>query len=219
MLALSSSGDLLTSLTHAITNPFADDLNILSLQGVESLYRELLEVHQRRRNGPVVQTTITLLVSEGLLSKVLEKTCLYSQEEGSQSNTNTADLLLTLSLRARTTDARIRMEIGRAIQILSGDWTGQIHDLLIGWLKDALFRFPWIWLTILKAWIIPLLMTRMEFTCHTLQNKASNLSFGVRATEVLRSLCQDPSYCSDVLNFGTHSLLWTANNARQMHMV
>jgi len=37
MLALSFSGDLLISLTHAITNPLADDLNIVSLQGVESL--------------------------------------------------------------------------------------------------------------------------------------------------------------------------------------
>jgi len=44
MLALSFSGDLLTSLTHAITNPLADDLNIVSLQGVESQYRDFLEV-------------------------------------------------------------------------------------------------------------------------------------------------------------------------------
>jgi len=143
----------------------------------------------------------------------------YSQVEGSQSNTNTADLLLTLSLRAHTTDARIRMELGRAIQILSGGWTGQIQDLLTGWLKDALFRFPWIWPTIRKAGIIPLLITRMEFTCHALQNKASTLSFGLRATDVLCHLCQDPSYCSDVLNFGTHSLLQTANNARHMRIV
>jgi len=44
MLAMSVSGDLLTSLTHPITNPLAEDLNTLSLQGVESLYREFLDV-------------------------------------------------------------------------------------------------------------------------------------------------------------------------------
>jgi len=82
MLALSFSGDLLTSLTHAITNPLADDLNSLSLQGVESLYREFLEVEQGMRDGPAVQTMITLLISKGLLSKMLEKTRLYSQEGG-----------------------------------------------------------------------------------------------------------------------------------------
>ena len=73
MLALSFSGDLLASLTHAITNPLAEDLNIVSLQGVESLYREFLEV-KWMRDGPAVQTMITLLISEGMLSKVLEKT-------------------------------------------------------------------------------------------------------------------------------------------------
>ena len=93
MLALSFSGDLLTSLTHAITNPLAEDLNVVSLQGVESLYTEFVEVKRWMRDGPSVQTIITLLISEGMLSKVLEKTCLYSQLEGSQLNTNTADLL------------------------------------------------------------------------------------------------------------------------------
>jgi len=44
MLALSFSGDLLTSLAHAIKNPLVDDLNTLSLQGVESLYKEFLDV-------------------------------------------------------------------------------------------------------------------------------------------------------------------------------
>jgi len=62
-------------------------------------------------------------------------------------------------------------------------------------------------------------MTRVEFTCHTLQNRSSNLLLGLRATDVLCHLCQDPSYCNDVLNFGTHSLLQTANNARLMKMV
>jgi len=134
MLALSFSGDLLTSLTYAITNPLAEDLNILSLQGVESLYREFLEVNRRMRDGPAVLAMITLLISEGLLAKVLEKTLLYCQEEGSQTNTNAADLLLTLSLEAHTTDARVRMELSRAIHILSGGWAGQIQELLTGWL-------------------------------------------------------------------------------------
>jgi len=117
MLALSFSGDLLTSLTHAITNPLVEDLNVVSLQGVESLYTEFVEVKRWMRDGPSVQTIITLLISEGMLSKVLEKTCLYSQLEGSQLNTNTADLLLTLSLQAHTTDARIGLELSRAIHI------------------------------------------------------------------------------------------------------
>jgi len=107
------------------------------------------------RNGPAAQTMITLLISERLLSQVLEKTRLYSQVEGSQLNTNTAALLLTLSLKAHTTDARIRMELSRAIHILSGGWTGQIQDLLTGWPENALFRFPWIWPIIRKARTIP----------------------------------------------------------------
>ena len=181
--------------------------------------REFLEVEQWTQDGPAVQTMITLLISEGLLSKVLKKTRLYSQVEEYQLNTNTAALLLTLSLRAHTTDARIRMELSRAIHILSGGGTGQIQDLLTGWLEDALLRLPWIWPTVTKARTIPLLMTRMEFTCHALQNKPSNLLFGLRATDVLCHLCQDPSYYSDVLNSGNHLLLQTDYNARLMQMV
>jgi len=77
---------------------------------------------------------ITVLISKGLLAKVLEKTLLCNQVEGSQINTSTADLLLTLSLKTHTTDTRI----------LSEGWAKQIHDLLTGWLQEALFRFPWI---------------------------------------------------------------------------
>jgi len=181
MLAMSASGDLLTSLTHAITNPLAEDLNILSLQGVESLYREFLDVKRWNRDGPGVKTMIILLISEGLLAKVLEKTLLYNQGEGSQINTSTADLLLTLSLKAHTTDTRVRVEISRAVHILSGGWAEQIHDLLTGWLKEALFRFPWIWPTVRRARTIPLLMARVESTCHMLQNKSSNLVHGLRS--------------------------------------
>jgi len=144
MLALSFSGDLLTSLTHAIAIPLADDLTIASLQGAESLYREL-EVKPWTPNEIEVPTMITLLISEGLLSQMLVKTRLYSQGEGSQFNTDAAALLLTLSLRANTTDLRIRMELSRAIHTLSVEGDVPIFDLLTGWLEDALLRFPWIW--------------------------------------------------------------------------
>jgi len=217
MLALSFSGDLLTSLTHAITNPLADDLIIVSLQGVESLYTEL-EVKPWTRDELEVPTMITMLISEGLLSQVSEKTRLHGQGEGSQFYTNAAALLLTLSLRANTTDVRIRMELSRAIHILSGGGTGQILDLLTGWLEDALHRFPWIWPTIRKARTIPLLVTRMDSTCHALQNDSSNMVSGLRATDVLCLLCQDPSYCSDFINSGTHLLLQTADKARLKQM-
>jgi len=131
MLAVSASGDLFTALTHAITNPLADDLNILSMQGVESVYREFLEVKRWNRDGPGLKTMITMLVSEGLLAKVLVKILLYNQEEGPNKNTSTADLLQTLSLRAHTKDIQVRGEISRAIHILRGGWTVKIHDLLI----------------------------------------------------------------------------------------
>jgi len=115
MLAVSASGDLLTARNHAITNPLADDLNILSMQGVESVYREFLEVKRWNRDGPGVKSMINKLVSEGLLAKVLEKilekTLIYNQEEGPNKNTSTADLLLTLSLKAHTKDIRVRGEI------------------------------------------------------------------------------------------------------------
>jgi len=219
VLSLSFSGDLLTSLTHAITNPLSDDLNIVTLQGAESLYREFLELKRWMQDGPAVQTMITLLISEGLMSKVLEKTRLYSQVEESQLNTNTDALLLTLSLKSHTRDIRIRRELCRAIHILSGGWTGQIQDLLTGWLENALFRFPWIWPTVRKARTLPLLMTRVEFTWHAFQHQPLNLQFGLRAIDVLWHLCQDPSYSNDVLNIGNHSLLPMVNNARLMQMV
>jgi len=110
------------------------------------------------------------------------------------------------------------MELSRAIHILGGGGTGQILDLLTGWLEDALLRFPWIWPTVRKARTISLFMTRMESTCHALQNNPSNLVSGLRATDVLCLLCQDPSYCSNVINSGTHLLLQTANNARLMQI-
>jgi len=141
MLALSFSRDLLTSLTHAIAIPLADDLTIASLQGVESLYREL-EVKPWTPDEIEVPTMITLLISEGLLSHVLVKTRLYSQGQGPQFNTDATALLLTLSLRANTTDLRIRMELSRAIHTLSVEGDVRILDLLTGWLEDAPLEFP-----------------------------------------------------------------------------
>ena len=61
-------------------------------------------------------------------------------------------------------------------------------------------------------------MTRMDSTCHALQNDSSDMVSGLRATDVLCLLCQDPSYCSDFLNCGTHLLLQTADKARLKQM-
>ena len=57
-------------------------MTITSLQGVMSLYREL-EVSTK--NETEVPTMINLLISEGMLSLVLEKTRLYSQRGGANS--------------------------------------------------------------------------------------------------------------------------------------
>jgi hypothetical protein len=130
MKALAFSGDLLTSLTHAVSHPLAEDLYDLSLRGVESLYRGSLEENLQEREEPAVLTMIAVLISEGLLATVLDKTLLYCQEEGSQTSTNAAELLLSLSLEASTTEARVRTELSRAVLILSGGWAEQIHDLL-----------------------------------------------------------------------------------------
>jgi hypothetical protein len=161
---------------------------------------------------------ITLLISEGLLAKVLEKTLLYCQEEGSQTSTKAADLLLSLSQEAHTTDAGVRMELSRAVHILSGGWAEQIQDLLIGWLQEALFKFPWVWPTVKKASIIPLLLARVGSACHERQNKVLVLNHGLRAIEILCHLCQDYSYCRDVFNTHTHSLLTTIDNARLLQI-
>ena len=127
MKAMAFSGDLFTSLTHAVSHPLAEDLYDLSLRGVESLYKGFLEENRQEREEPAVLTMITVLTSEGLLAKVLDKTLLYCQEEGSQTSTKAADLLLSLSLEAHTTDVRVRMELSRAIHILSGGWAEQIR--------------------------------------------------------------------------------------------
>ena len=91
MKALAFSGDLLTPLTHAVPYPLAEDLYDLSLRGVESLYRGFWEENRQEREEPVVLTMITVLISEGLLAKVLEKTLQLCQEEGSQTNMKAAN--------------------------------------------------------------------------------------------------------------------------------
>jgi len=98
MKAMAFSGDLLTSLTHAVSHPLAEDLYDLSLRGVESLYKGFLEENRQEREEPAVLTMITVLTSEGLLAKVLDKTLLYCQEEGAQKSTKAADLLLMMMI-------------------------------------------------------------------------------------------------------------------------
>jgi len=215
MVAISFSGDLLTSLTHAIATPLTDDMTIASLQGVMSLYREL-EVSTKDETE--VPTMINLLISEGMLSLVLEKTRLYSQRVGSQPYTDTVALLLTLSLRAVTTDLSIRTELCRVIHILSIEGDVRMHDLLIGCLKNALLRFPWIRPTVRKARTIPLLMTRIDLIGQKSHNDLSDMKSGLWVVLVLNWLCQDPSCCSEILDAGPHLLLQTADKARLMQI-
>jgi len=179
------------------------------MQGAESIYREFLEVKHWSRDGPGVTSMVTTLVSE----------LLYNQEEGLNKNTNTADLLLTLSLRAHTKDMRVREEISRAVYILSGGGSGQIHDLLITWLQEATHRFIWLWPTLKRAKIIPLLMAWVESTCHRRQDKTSDLTQAADAMQTLRRLSQEYSYGNDILSTQPHNLLAMSNNARLLQMV
>ena len=115
MRVLASSGDLLTSLTYAVSHPLAEDLHDLSIEGVESVYGVLLKYTEPALTMRIVTTT---LVSEGLLAAVLDKTLMYCQEEASLMNVNAAEILLTLSLRVPTTDARIRTELSQVVPTL-----------------------------------------------------------------------------------------------------
>ena len=212
MQVLAVSGDLLTSLTYAVSHPLAVDLYDLSLRGVESVYGGLLEYLELEE--PTVRIMIKALISEGLLATVLDKTLLYCQEEGSPTSTKAAKLLLSLSLEAPTTDARIRTELSHAVLILSEGWSEQIHDLLVGWLHEALFKFPWIWSTAKRANIIPLLLARAGSAFHARPITPSALCQGLLAMMTLGHLCQDYSYCCDVFNTPNHSLLTIVDNAR-----
>ena len=58
------------------------------------------------------------MITEGLLSTVLIKTLLDIKDEGPLTDTDTADLLLSLSLNAQTKDPRIRKELSRVVYIL-----------------------------------------------------------------------------------------------------
>jgi len=216
VLVMSFSRDLLASLTHAIAHLLTDDLVTVSLQGVESLYTEL-EVKPWTPEETEVLTMINLIISEGLLSHVLIKTRQQSQSQESQPYTDAALLLLTLSLRANTGEVRIRMELNQAVYTLSVE--GDVHtlDLLLGWLEDALPEFHWMWPTVGKAKTIPLLINRLDSTCHQ-THKLSDMNRGLRAVEVLCLLCQDFSFCKDILKIGTHRLLQTADKARRMQM-
>jgi len=206
VLAMSFSRDLLASLTHAIAHPLADDLATVSLQGVESLYTEL-EVKPWTPDEREVLTMINLIISEGLLSHVLIKTRQHSQRQESQPYTDAAGLLLTLSLRANTAEVRIRMELNQAIHTLSVEGDVPTLDLLIGWLEDALPGFHWIWLTVRNAKKNPLLINRLDSSCHQIQ-KLSDINRGLRAVEVLCLLCQDFSFCKDIFFFfATFSIL------------
>ena len=216
VLAMSFSRDLLASLTHAVAYPLADDLAIVSLQGVESLCTEL-EVKPWTPEETEVLIMINLLISEGLLSYVLIKTRQYIQRQESRPYTDAAGLLLQLSMRANTADVKIRTELNQAIHILSVEEEVQILDLLIGWLDDALPAFPWLWPTVRNAKTIPLLICRMDSTCYQ-ASQLSDMSSGLRAAEVLRLLCQDFSFCNDIVDIGTHRLLQTADKARKMQM-
>jgi len=65
-----------------------------------------------------VTSRITKMITEGLLSTVLIKTLLDIKDEGPLTDTDTADLLLSLSLNAQTKDPRIRKELSRVVYIL-----------------------------------------------------------------------------------------------------
>jgi len=127
------------------------------MQGVKSVYRELEKTHWDR-TGPEVTSRITKMVTEGLLSTVLMKTLLYIKDEGPLTDTDTADLLLSLSLNAQTKDQRIREELSRVVYILEEGRTKQIYDLFITWLQKATHRFIWLWPSLWGAQVIPFLV-------------------------------------------------------------
>jgi len=109
------------------------------------------------------------------------------------------------------------MELNQAIHTLSVEGDVPTLDLLIGWLEDALPGFHWIWPTVRNAKTIPLLINRLDSSCHQTL-KLSDINRGLRAVEVLCLLCQDFSFCKDILDTGTHRLLQTADKARKMQM-
>jgi len=211
MRVLASSGDLLTSLTYAVSHPLAEDLHELSLEGVESVYGVLLKYTEPALPMRIVTMT---LVTEGLLAAVLDKTLMYCQKEASLTNVNAAEILLTLSLRVPTTDAKIRTELSQVVPTLRCGRTKPCQDLLAGWLHAALFKFPWLMATIQKANITPLLLYRAGVACHTSPVTPKVLFESAEAMRTLSYLCQDFSYCCEVFNASYPSLLSIVDNAR-----
>ena len=117
-------------------------------------------------------------------------------------------------MESPTSDARIRTELSHAVLILREGWSEQIHDLLIGWLQEALYKFPWIWPTVKRANIIPLLLTRAGSAYYVRPITATALFHGLLAMTTLCQLCQDYTYCSEVFKAPNHSLLTIVDNAR-----
>ena len=154
------------------------------------------------------------LVSEGLLAAVLDKTLMYCQEETSLINVNAAQILLTLSLRVLTTDARIRTELSQVVPTLRRGRTKPCQDLLVGWLHAALFKFPWLLVTVQRANITPLLLYRAGVAYHTRPVTPKVLFESAEAMRTLSYLCQDFSYCCEVFNASYPSLLSIVDNTR-----
>ena len=154
------------------------------------------------------------LVSEGLLAAVLDKTLVYCQGEESLMNINAAEILLTLSLRVPTTDARIRTELSQAVLTLRQGWTKPCQDLLAGWFHAALFKFPWLLATVQRANITPFLLYRVGVAYHTRPVTPKVLFESAEAMMTLSHLCQDYSYCCEVFNASYPSLLSIVDNAR-----
>jgi len=207
MQVLASSGDLLTSLTYAVSHPLAEDLHDLSLKRVESVYGVFLNYI---KPASPVRTVTTTLISEGLLASVLDKTLVYCQEDGSRMNTNAAKILLTLSLEAPTTNARIRTELSQAVLTLRQGWTKPCQDRL----HDALFKFQWLWPTVQRANIIPFLLFRAGTAYYARPVTPGVLFQSAEAMMTLGHLCQDYSYCCEVFNASHPSLLTIVDNAR-----
>ena len=205
--------DLLTSLTHAVAQPLAEDLHDLSLAGVESVYGVLLKYTEP--TPPMRMVTIAL-VSGGLLAAVLDKTLMYCQEEKPLTNTNAAETLLTLNLRVPTSDVRIRTELSQVVHTLLRGRTKPCQDLLTGWLHAALVKFPWLLATVQKANITPLLLDRAGAAYHTRAATPRGLLDSAEAMKILSNLCQDFSYCCDVFNTSHPSLLSIVDKARQL---
>jgi len=81
-----------------------------------------------------------------------------------------------------------------------------------------MFRFPWLWPTLRRAKVIPLLMARVESACHRLQDNSSDLVHALHAIQILCLLSQEYSYGYDILSTKPHTLRTIANNTRLIQM-